>query len=92
MCAYSNFREDIKSDVDPFWTVMLACFSKIVTSDGAELDRQALQEDGENIGHEYNEEESEAKRSSSSHIGSIVTRVDVCHRNLICYLDMRAME
>lgn len=40
---------------------MFASFSEVVASDGAKLDRQALQENGENVGHQDNEQESEAK-------------------------------
>lgn len=35
---------------------MLASFSEVVTSDGSELNGQALQEDGEDIGHQDNEQ------------------------------------
>lgn len=82
MSTHSNFCEDIKRDVDPSWAVVLARLGQIVASDGSKLDRQALQEDGEDVGHEDNEKEPEAERSSSGHISSIIARVDVCHRNL----------
>jgi len=68
-----RFRKCVENIIEPGWKMSLAILSKIHPGDRAQLDAKRLKEDGENVRHENDEEESKAVGSSSSNVGSIVT-------------------
>jgi hypothetical protein len=51
----------------------LAIFSKVHSCDRAQLDAKGLKENGEDVGHQHNEEELEPEGSTGCNVGGIIT-------------------
>ncbi len=77
--TYSPFSHDVEEDIEPPWEESSASFSQIEPTDTSKLDAQALQEDGKDVRHQNDEEQSESVGRTSSHIRGIVSGINVCH-------------
>src|SRR5690242_107043 len=65
--------KEVKNIIQPRREMRLAILSKIHARDRPQLDAQRLQEDGEDIGHEHDEEQLELERSPSRNISGVVS-------------------
>lgn len=72
----SHLCEEVEDVVQPSRKKGSAGLGKVETGDGAQLDAKSLEEDGEQIGKEHDEEQSEAIGSSSGHICGIVSGIN----------------
>jgi hypothetical protein len=68
-----RFCEGIENIVEPWRKVGLAIFSKVHSRHGAQFDAQGLEEDGEDVGHQNDEEEFEPEGGTRSHIGGVIS-------------------
>jgi hypothetical protein len=50
----------------------LAIFSKVHSRNRPQLDAQGLQEDGEDVGHQHDEEKLESERSTGGNVSRII--------------------
>ncbi len=77
--AYGSFSHNVKENIHPPWKKCLTSLSKVQTTDRPKFDAQTLQEDGEDIRHQDNEQKLEAIRSTSSHVRRVISWIDVCN-------------
>lgn len=75
--TYSSFSHNVEEYVQPSWKKLSTSLSKVQAADSPEFDAQALQEDGKEVGHQDNEEKSEAIGSSGGHIRRVISGIDV---------------
>lgn len=74
-------EKNIKEDNHPFREMLSAILCQIQSRHSAQFDTQGLQEDGEQIGDENNEEQGVSVLSTGRNIGGIVSGVDVGNGN-----------
>lgn len=66
--TYSCLSQNIEEDIEPPWEESPASLSQIEPADTSKLDAQALQEDGKDIRHQNDEEQSESVGRAGSYI------------------------
>ena len=67
------FGEEVQDVVEPGGEVGFAVFGEVHAGDGAEFDAEGLEEDGEDVGHEDDEEEFEAEGGAGCDVGCVVS-------------------
>jgi hypothetical protein len=68
-----RLSEHVQSVIEPRGQMSLTILRQIHARHRAKLDAQRLQKDGENVGKQDHEEETEAERRSGRHVGCIVS-------------------
>lgn len=71
-----NFSEHVEKVIEPSWQVGTTCRCQIKARDCAQLDGEALEEDGEEVAEQDDEEELEAVRRARRNVGRVVARID----------------
>lgn len=76
-CDDGNLCKEIQQVIKPRWQEGATGLRKIEPADGAELDGEALEEDGKDVGEQDDKEQAEAVGGPGGDVGGVVARVNV---------------
>lgn len=71
-----DLREDVEDIVQPLRQESPTRLGEVEAGDGAEFDAKTLEEDGEQVGQEDDEEQAETVGCAGRNIGGVVSGID----------------
>ncbi len=71
-----HLGQDIEGVVEPPGQEGTTCLGEVEPADGAELDGQALEEDGKYVAQKHDKQQPEAVRRPGRNVGCVVPRID----------------